>query len=172
MGRLRPDVAIFDIVLSDGNGIDVCRDVRARYPEVKCLLLTFRDDEEALLAAVMAGALGYLTKQIHGAGIAESIRRAAAGETLIDPKVTQQLLDRLRGPSQLGRTTGSAAGAGLSERERQVLDSVAAGATNTEIAAQLSITETAVRNQVSVIFAKLGMARRLQAAGYGARLPG
>ncbi len=169
VGRVRPDVAIFDVVLPDGSGIDVCRDVRARYPEVKCLLLTFHDDEEALLAAVMAGALGYLTKQIHGEGIVESIRRAVAGEMLTDPDVTRQLLDRLRS----ARTSGLGAGVndGLGHREKQILDAVAAGATNPEIGAQLSMSDAAVRSQVSVIFAKLGLARRVLAAAYGARLP-
>ena len=163
--RVQPDVAIFDIVLPDGNGIDVCREVRSRHPQIKCLLLTFHDDEEALLAAVMAGALGYLTKQIHGAGILESVRRAAAGESLIDPLATREMLDRLGGASQLGRSYGSGNVAGLNDREQQILDLVAAGATNTAIAAQLSVSEVAVRNSVSVIFAKLGLARRLAAAG-------
>lgn len=168
--RVRPDVAIFDVVLPDGSGIDVCRDVRAKHPEIKCLLLTFHDDEEALLAAVMAGALGYLTKQIHGAGILDSIRRAAAGQSLTDPAVTRRLLERLRGIPQLGRLTGSSGGAALSDRDRQILDQVADGATNTEIAAGLSLSEGAVRSQVAVIFAKLGLARRVQAAGYGSPL--
>ncbi|WP_375423395.1 response regulator [uncultured Friedmanniella sp.] len=175
---VRPDVAIFDVVLPDGSGIDVCRDVRARHPEINCLLLTFHDDEEALLASVMAGALGYLTKQIHGAGILHSIRRAARGETLTDPEATRRLLDRLRGVPSTGRPPSVDGGAGhasrsagLGERERQILDRVADGATNAEIATQLALTETAVRNQVAVIFAKLGLARRVQAAGRGSGQP-
>jgi two-component system response regulator DevR len=168
--RVRPDVAIFDVVLPDGSGIDVCREVRSRNPGVKCLLLTFHDDEEALLASVMAGALGYLTKQIHGAGLVESIRRAAAGHPLVDPEVARQMLQRLRG-SSTARPGGSGGGAGLNERERQVLDRVADGATNAEIAAALALTERSVRSQVAVIFAKLGLARRVQAAGYGLGRP-
>ena len=171
IARVRPDVAILDVVLPDGSGIEVCREVRSRHPEIKCLLLTFHDDEEALLAAAMAGALGYLTKQIHGAGILESIRRAATGQTLMDPLATRQLLERLGGSSRPGQPAGSGgAGAVLNERERQILDRIAEGATNAEIARRLSLTEGAVRNHVSVIFAKLGMARRVLAAGYGGRL--
>ncbi|WP_375431430.1 response regulator [uncultured Friedmanniella sp.] len=164
--RTRPDVAVFDIVLPDGNGIDICREVRSRHPEIKCLLLTFHDDEEAQLATLLAGALGHLTKQIHGAGIVESIRRAAAGHSVVDADAARGLLDRIGGANRLGRPYGSGANLlGLTDREQQILDLVAEGATNDIVAAQLSLPETAIRTSVSVIFAKLGLARRLQAAG-------
>lgn len=170
LAEVQPDVAIFDIVLPDGNGIDVCREVRSRYPRITCLLLTFHDDEEAQLAAVMAGAAGFLTKQIHGADILDRIRRAVAGESLLDPQATKALLDRLRGIGPSRIPGGSALVAGLTERERQVLDLVAQGRTNPEVARRLALAEETVRTLVAVIFAKLSLARRSQAAGPVGRL--
>lgn len=166
IGQVRPDVALLDIVLPDGNGIDVCREVRSRHPEVICLLLTFHDDDEALLAAVMAGAAGYVTKQVQGTGIAESIRRAASGESLMDPAVTRRLLQRLRSagePEPGPRLRTEAPVARLSTRERQVLDMVADGMTNSTIASELSVAEGTVRTIVSVLFSKLSLERRARA---------
>ncbi len=166
-----PQLALLDIGLPDGNGIDVGREIRSRYPHITCLMLTSHDDEEAHLAAVMAGAAGYLIKQIQGPTIVESIRRAAAGESLLDPVATGQLLDRLRG---IVRTNPADAswpqprtenqGSRLSEREQEILDLAIAGRTNREIAAQLSIAEDSITKQVSVIFTKLALERRVQAA--------
>lgn len=170
--EVHPDLALLDIGLPDGNGIDVGREIRSRYPDIICLMLTSHDDEEAHLAAVLAGAAGYLIKQIQGPTIVESIRRAAAGESLLDPVATGLLLDRLRGivrpvpapatwvPQPRSEGTGSR----LSEREQQILDLAVAGQTNREIADQLDLAEDTIARQVSVIFTKLSLERRVQAA--------
>lgn len=167
-----PDLALLDIGLPDGNGIDVGREIRSRYPDITCLMLTSHDDEEAHLAAVLAGAAGYLIKQIQGPEIVESIRRAAAGESLLDPVATGRLLDRLRGivgpdadpatspPGPRKNTKGSR----LSEREQQILDLAIAGRTNGDIADELDLPEDTITRQVSVIFTKLSLERRIQAA--------
>jgi two-component system response regulator DevR len=170
------DLALLDIGLPDGNGIDVGREIRSRHPSITCLMLTSHDDEEAHLAAVLAGASGYLIKQIEGPAIVESIRRAAAGESLLDPVATGQLLDRLRGIERPEQATATwlpqprpeprrkAPRSRLSEREQQVLDLAIAGRTNKEIADELTIPEDTVTRQVSVIFTKLSLERRVQAA--------
>lgn len=164
-----PDLALLDIGLPDGSGIDVGRAIRSRYPGVVCLMLTSHDDEEAHLAAVMAGAAGYLIKQIQGPTIVDSIRRAAAGETLLDPEATAQLLDRLRGSEPaaagpLNRGRAKAQGTRLSEREQTILDLAVAGRTDAEIAAGLKLAEDTVARLMSVIFTKLSLERRVQAA--------
>jgi two-component system response regulator DevR len=168
----RPDLALLDIGLPDGNGIDVGREIRSRYPHVICLMLTSHDEEEAHLAAVLAGAVGFVIKQIRGPEIIESIRRAAAGESLLDPAATGRLVDRLRGvvrpdPAPATRQPGSregTKGSRLSDREQQVLDLAVAGRTNREIAGELDVAEDTVARQVSVIFTKLSLERRVQAA--------
>ncbi|WP_375426298.1 response regulator [uncultured Friedmanniella sp.] len=168
----KPDLALLDIGLPDGNGIDVGREIRSRYPATTCLMLTSHDDEEAHLAAVLAGAAGYLIKQIQGPTIVESIRRAARGESLLDPVATGALLDRLRG---IVRPTPARAtwtppprterpGSRLSDREQLILDLAVAGRTNREIAAELDIADDTISRQVSVIFTKLSLERRVQAA--------
>ena len=161
---LRPDVAILDARLPDGSGIDVCRDVRSFDPTIKVLILTSYDDDEALFAAIMAGAAGYVLKQVRGSDLVDSVRRVAAGQSLLDPAVTEQVLARLRsGPRQDSRL------AGLSAQERRVLDCIAEGMSNREIGQRLSLAEKTVKNYVTSVLAKLGMQRRTQAALLAAR---
>ena len=161
----RPDVAVLDARLPDGSGIDVCREIRSAEPQIRCLILTSYDDNDALFAAVMAGAAGYLLKEIRGNSLVDSIRQVAAGKSLLDPAVTEQLLTRLRdGAPQDPRL------ASLSEREREVLGLITDGLTNKEIGEHLHLSEKTVKNYVSGLFAKLGMQRRTQAAVYGAEV--
>jgi two-component system response regulator DevR len=164
---LRPDVAVLDARLPDGSGIDVCRDVRSQEPGIRALILTSYDDEAALISAIMAGAAGYVLKQIRGRALVEGIRRVAAGESLLDPAVTARVLDRLRaGPRE------PAALRHLTEEERRVLGHIAAGMTNRQIADQMALSEKIVKNHVADLLAKLGMERRTQAAVYASRLFG
>jgi two-component system, NarL family, response regulator DevR len=160
-----PDVALLDARLPDGNGIDVCREIRSSHENVRCLILTSYDDDEALFAAVMAGASGYLLKQIRGNSLVEGIRQVAAGRSLLDPGVTEKLLDRLRNPVQPDPVAGS-----LTAREREILDLIADGCTNRQIGEQLFLAEKTVKNYVSAILTKLGMQRRTQAAVYVSHL--
>jgi DNA-binding NarL/FixJ family response regulator len=160
-----PDVALLDARLPDGSGIDVCREIRSSHENVRCLVLTSYDDDEALYAAVMAGASGYLLKQIGGNSLIDGIRQVAAGRSLLDPAVTQKLLDRLRHPVEPDPVAGS-----LTAREREILDLIADGCTNRQIGERLFIAEKTVKNYVSGLLTKLGMQRRTQAAVYGASL--
>jgi two-component system response regulator DevR len=160
-----PDVALLDARLPDGSGIDVCREIRSSQENVKCVILTSYDDDEALFAAVMAGASGYLLKQIGGNSLVEGIRQVAAGRSLLDPAVTQKLLDRLRNPVEPDPVAGS-----LTAREREILDLIADGYTNRQIGERLFLAEKTVKNYVSGLLTKLGMQRRTQAAVYGATL--
>jgi two-component system, NarL family, response regulator DevR len=162
-----PDVAILDARLPDGSGIDVCRNVRAANPDIRCLILTSYDDDEAVLSAVLAGAAGYVLKQIRASGLVDAIRSIAAGHSLLDPKVTDRVLDRLR--SRRGTDPRLA---GLSAQERRILDLIAQGMTNREIAAALFLAEQTVKNNVTSLLAKLGMQRRTQAAVFGAAVAG
>ncbi len=160
-----PDVALLDARLPDGSGIDVCREIRSRWPDVRCLILTSYDDDEALFAAVMAGASGYLLKQIGGTSLVDGIREVARGRSLIDPAVTGKLLERLRSPVPEDPVLAS-----LTTREREILDLIADGRTNRQIGEELFLAEKTVKNYVSGLLAKLGMQRRTQAAVYGAGL--
>jgi two-component system, NarL family, response regulator DevR len=160
-----PDVALLDARLPDGSGIDVCREIRSSQENVKCVILTSYDDDEALFAAVMAGASGYLLKQIGGNSLVEGIRQVAAGRSLLDPAVTQKLLDRLRNPVEPDPVVGS-----LTAREREILDLIADGYTNRQIGERLFLAEKTVKNYVSGLLTKLGMQRRTQAAVFGATL--
>ena len=160
-----PDVALLDARLPDGSGIDVCREIQSSYEHVRCLMLTSYDDDDALFAAVMAGASGYLLKQIGGNSLVEGIRQVAAGRSLLDPAVTQKLLDRLRHPVEPDPVAGS-----LTAREREILDLIAEGCTNRQIGERLFLAEKTVKNYVSGLLTKLGMQRRTQAAVYGATL--
>jgi DNA-binding NarL/FixJ family response regulator len=161
---LRPDVAILDARLPDGSGIDVCRDVRSADPSIACLILTSYDDDDELFAAIMAGAAGYVLKQLHGTDLVDAIRRVAAGQSLLDPAMTTRVLDRLReGPRRDPRL------ASLTEQERRVLDLVAEGLTNRQIGTRLGLAEKTVKNYVSSLLAKLGLASRTQAAIYATR---
>ena len=156
---------MLDARLPDGSGIDVCRDIRSSSPEIRCLILTSYDDNDALFAAVMAGAAGYLLKEIRGTSLVDAVRQVAAGKSLLDPGVTERLLTRLReGATQDARL------ASLSERE--VLTLITDGLTNREIGENLHLSEKTVKNYVSGLFAKLGMQRRTQAAVFGADVLG
>jgi two-component system response regulator DevR len=161
----RPDVALLDARLPDGSGIEVCREIRSSHLEVRCVILTSFDDEEALFAAVMAGASGYLLKQIRGFNLVDGIRQVAAGRSLVDPAVTRNLLERIRHPVE-----ANSPGGGLSDREREILSLIADGYTNRQIGKELFLAEKTVKNYVSALLAKLGMQRRTQAAVYGASL--
>ncbi|MCW2811918.1 MAG: DNA-binding response regulator [Friedmanniella sp.] len=160
-----PDVALLDARLPDGSGIDVCREIRSSHPEVRCLILTSYDDDEALFSAVMAGAAGYLLKQIRGSSLVDGIRQVAAGQSLLDPAVTHKLMDRLRHPVQEDPLVHS-----LTAREREILDLIAEGLTNRQIGERLFLAEKTVKNYVSNLLAKLGMQRRTQAAVFGSGL--
>ncbi len=161
----RPDVAILDARLPDGSGIDVCRDIRSSHPEVRCVILTSYDDNDAVFAAVMAGASGYLLKQIRGTSLVDAIRQVAAGGSLLDPVATARLLARLRDEAPHDPRLAS-----LTEREREILGLIAEGMTNREIGTRLFLAEKTVKNYVSALLAKLGMQRRTQAAVYGAEV--
>ena len=160
-----PDVAVLDVRLPDGDGVAVCRDIRARLPEVRCLMLTSFADDEALFDAIMAGASGYVLKQLKGADIVDAVRRVAAGESLLDADATQRVLDRLRHPPEEDEKLAS-----LTPQERRILELITDGLTNRQIAAEMFLAEKTVKNYVSNLLAKLGMERRTQAAVYGARL--
>ncbi len=162
---LRPDVALLDARLPDGSGVDVCRDIRSEFPEVHCIILTSYNDDEALFAAVMAGAAGYLLKQIGGRSLLDAIRVVAAGGSLMDPSVTGALLDRLRHP-----TTPDPRLSSLSLRDREILDLITEGLTNKQIGERLFLAEKTVKNYVSTLLFKLDMQRRTQAAVYGAEV--
>ncbi|MFF5288392.1 response regulator [Paractinoplanes globisporus] len=164
---LRPDVAVLDARLPDGNGIDVCRDVRAIDSTIKGLILTSYEDDEALFAAIMAGASGYVLKQIRGTDLVDAVRRVAGGQSLLDPAVTKRVLERIRNgveqPQEL---------AGLTDQERRILEFIAEGLTNREIAGRMFLAEKTVKNYVSSLLAKLGLERRTQAAVLATRLLG
>ncbi len=164
IGPSRPDVAVLDVRLPDGNGVEVCREVRSRHSEVQCLILTSFADDEALFQAIMAGASGYLLKQIKGPDIVDGIRRVARGQSLLDPSVTHRVLERLRSGSDDDRLEK------LTEQERRILELIAEGMTNRQIAQTVHLAEKTVKNYVSNMLSKLGMERRTQAAVYGARL--
>jgi two-component system response regulator DevR len=155
----RPDVAVLDVRLPDGSGIDVCRDIRSADPGIQCLMLTAYDDDEAIYAAVIAGAAGYVLKDIRGAGLVDSVRKIAAGRTLLDPTLTAKVVERMRGDA-----SGDSRLASLSTRERQIMALIADGLTNREIGLRLSLAEKTVKNYVSGLLSKLGLQRRTQAA--------
>ena len=164
LGRIAatlPDVAVLDVRLPDGSGIDLCREIRSAHPEVRCLMLTAYDDDRASSTAVLAGASGYVLKDIRGQGLLESIRAVAAGRSLLGPAVVRRVVEAAseRGPASIE----------LSLRERQVLDLIAQGMTNRQIGESLELAEKTVKNYVSGLLAKLGMERRTQAAVYGAQ---
>jgi DNA-binding NarL/FixJ family response regulator len=161
---VQPDVAILDVRLPDGDGIEVCRELRSM-SDIACLMLTSFSDDEALLQAVVAGASGYLLKQLRGTDIVDAVRRVAGGESLLDPTLTARVADRLRDPpaedARLARLTG---------QERRILVLIADGLTNRQIGAEMHLAEKTVKNYVSNLLAKLGMERRTQAAVFAARL--
>jgi DNA-binding NarL/FixJ family response regulator len=161
---LDPDVAVLDVRLESGDGISACREIRSRYPRTACLMLTSFSDDEALFQAIMAGASGYVLKQIRSADLVVAVRRVAAGEQLLDPALTAKVLARLRqGPEEDELI------ARLSSQERQVLALLAEGLTNRQIADRMYLAEKTVKNYVTSLLAKMGMARRTEAAVYAAR---
>ena len=164
---LRPDVAVLDARLPDGSGIEVCRSVRAVDPTINALILTSYDDDEALFAAIMAGASGYVLKEIRSSDLVAAVRHVAAGKSLIDPAMTATVLERIRsGPSAPDELSS------LTERERVLLGHIAEGLTNRQIAEQMFLAEKTVKNYVSSILAKLGLERRTQAAVLASKLLG
>ena len=164
---LRPDVAVLDARLPDGSGIEVCRTVRAVDPSINALILTSYDDDEALFAAIMAGAAGYVLKEIRGSDLVSAVRHVAAGKSLIDPAMTATVLERIRnGPGTPDEL------AALTEQERILLGHIAEGLTNRQIAEQMFLAEKTVKNYVSSILAKLGLERRTQAAVLASKLLG
>lgn len=163
-GRLRPDVVLMDIRLPDGTGIEACRMIRSAQPECRVVMLTAYADDEALVAAVMAGASGYLLKQTRGQDLVRAIEEAAAGRSLLDPAAAGRLLEAFR-----DLKSEHEAGERLTEQERRVLDLIAEGKTNREIGEALHLTEKTVKNYVSSILSKLQMKRRAEAAAYAAR---
>jgi two-component system, NarL family, response regulator DevR len=162
---LRVDVAILDARLGDGSGIDVCREIRSRDESVRAIILTSYDDDDALFAAIMAGAAGYVLKQIQGTDLVDGIRRVAAGQSLLDPAVIARVLQRLREGSRPPDEL-----AALTEQERKILACIAEGMTNRQIGERLFLAEKTVKNYVSSLLAKLGLERRTQAAVLATRL--
>ncbi|MDA8073287.1 MAG: response regulator transcription factor [Actinomycetota bacterium] len=165
VAQSRPDVAVLDVRLPDGDGVEVCREIRSAYPEVACLMLTSFADDEALAHAIMAGASGYVLKEIRGNDLVASVRAVAGGRSLVDAATTQRVLGQLRRQaaerSALSQLTG---------RELDILALIAEGKTNRQIGAELYLAEKTVKNYVSNLLAKLDMGRRAEAAAYAARL--
>jgi two-component system, NarL family, response regulator DevR len=161
----QPDVAVLDVRLPDGDGVEVCRDLRSAMPELKCLMLTSYADDEALFSAILAGASGYVLKQIKGSDLVSAVRRVAAGESLLDPALTRQVMERLRGENVEDERL-----ARLTAQERNILELIAVGKTNRQIADELYLAEKTVKNYVSNLLSKMGFARRTEAAVYAAVL--
>ncbi len=166
---LRPDVALLDVRLPDGDGITVCRELRARMPDLACLMLTSFDDDDALLDAVMAGAAGYVLKQIKGSDLVAAVRTVASGQSMLDPATTARLMSTLRGED--GGAEGDPRIAALSPREREILVLIGEGLTNRDIGKRLYLAEKTVKNHISRLLAKLGVERRVQAAVLVTRSP-
>ena len=165
LGRVsatRPDVVVLDVRLPDGSGVDVCRAIRSEHPDIACLMLTAYDDDEASEAAVLAGAAGYVLKDIRGKNLIDGIRLVAGGGSLITRSVSERVVSRLAPAEAQG-------GPELTLRERQVLDLIGAGLTNRQIGERLELAEKTVKNYVSGLLAKLGLERRTQAAGYAVK---
>ncbi|MCG8920872.1 response regulator transcription factor [Lentzea sp. CC55] len=156
-GRTTPDVAVVDVQLPDGSGVDLCRELRDL--GIRCLVLTAFDDEEALVGAIMAGASGYLLKQVRGQDVVTAVREVAAGRSLLDPATTSRVLERMRNPAPVG----------LTDQEQRVLELIGEGLTNRQIGERLFLAEKTVKNYVTSVLSKLGMERRTQAAAWVAK---
>lgn len=163
---LRPQVAVLDGRLPDGTGVEVCREVRSVDPSIAVLVLTAYDDDDALFAAIMAGASGYVLKQVSGGDLVSTIRRVAAGQSMLDPAITARVLARVRGGPTKGPLTKH-----LTPKEEQILELVGEGLTNRQIAERLALAEKTVKNYVSILLGKLGVESRTQAAVLAARRP-
>jgi two-component system, NarL family, response regulator DevR len=159
----RPDVAVLDVRLPDGSGVEVCREIRSSMG-IPCLMLTSHADDEALFNAIVAGASGYVLKDIRGNDLINAVRQVAGGKSLLDPSMTARVLERLRNPEPAERRT-----AGLSEQEQRILELIGEGLTNRQIGERMHLAEKTVKNYVSSMLAKLGMERRTQAAAYVVR---
>ena len=166
IAALRPDVAVLDVRLPDGDGVMVCREIRSLMPEVACLMLTSFSDDEALFDSIMAGAAGYVLKHIHGADLVGAVRTVASGQSMLSPRAASQVMATLR---DVGKRDPLA---GLSEQESRILELIGEGLTNREIGDRVFLAEKTVKNYISTLFAKLGMERRTQAAAYAARVFG
>jgi DNA-binding NarL/FixJ family response regulator len=162
---LKPDVAILDIRLPDGDGVTVCREIRSTMPQLACLMLTSFPDDDALFDAIMAGAAGYVLKQIRGTDLVGAVRTVASGQSLLDPEAASRVMRRMR-----DQATTPDPLAGLTEQERRILALIGEGLTNRQIGDRLFLAEKTVKNYVSALFAKLGMQRRAQAAAYATRV--
>jgi len=161
----QPDVAVLDVRLPDGNGVEVCREIRSLFPHIHVLMLTSYADDEALFNSIMAGASGYVLKEIRGTDLISAIRQVAAGNSLLDPSVTKQVLERLRNGNKANDELS-----GLTEQEKTILMLIGEGMTNRQIGEKMHLAEKTIKNYVSGLLAKLGMERRTQAAAYVARL--
>ncbi len=165
VGYHTPDVVVMDVRLPDGTGVEACREIRSRWPDVKVLMLTSYADEEALVSSIMAGASGYVLKRIDSGDLVDAVRRVGNGESLLDPNLTDRLFARIRGDEPDDPLL-----ARLSPQERKILDLIAEGKTNRQIAEELFLAEKTVKNYVSNLLSKLEMSRRSEAAAYAARL--
>jgi DNA-binding NarL/FixJ family response regulator len=165
VGYDTPDVVVADVRLPDGSGVEACREIKSRWPEIQVLMLTSFADDEALFASILAGASGYVLKQIKSDELVQSIRKVGAGESLLDPTLTERVFRRIRGDEPDDPLLAK-----LSAQERRILDLIAEGLTNREIAERMFLAEKTVKNYVSNMLAKLGMSRRSEAAAYAARL--
>lgn len=161
----RPDVAVLDVRLPDGSGVEVCREIRSTLPSVGCLMLTSFSDDEALFDSIMAGASGYVLKDIKGQDLVNAVRSVARGKSLLDPAAAARVMERLRAGSVQDQALAS-----LSDQERRVLELIGEGMTNRQIAENLHLAEKTVKNYVSSLLAKLGMERRTQAAAFVVRM--
>ncbi|MGQ4515407.1 response regulator [Streptomyces sp. DW26H14] len=160
---LRPDVAVLDVRLPDGDGVTVCRELRSRMPSLACLMLTSFDDDDALLDAIMAGASGYVLKNLKGSELLSAVRTVASGRSMLDPSTTGRLMSSLRGEGEDAHAEPEAL-ASLTPREREILDLIGEGLTNAQIGERLFLSEKTVKNNISRLLAKLGVERRIQAA--------
>jgi DNA-binding NarL/FixJ family response regulator len=165
VGYDSPDVVVLDVRLPDGSGVEACREIRSRFPEVKVLMLTSFADEEALMAAILAGASGYVLKRVKSDDLVENIRRVGLGESLLDPMMTERLFERLRNGPRDDPLLSK-----LTQQELVIVEHIAAGKTNKQIADEMFLAEKTVKNYVSNLLTKMGMSRRSEAAAYVARI--
>ncbi len=165
IGATRPDVAVLDVALPDGSGVEVCRDIRVAHPQIGCLMLTSYADDDAMFQSVLAGAAGFVLKQVRGTDLVTAVRRVANGDSLLDPTMTRNLFERIRNPV----ATEDPRLASLTKLERSILDLVAEGKTNAQIGADLHLAEKTVKNYMSSILMKLGMSRRTEAAVFAVK---
>jgi two-component system response regulator DevR len=163
IGTTQPRVAVLDVRLPDGNGVEVCREVRSSYPNVACLMLTSFADDEALFDAIMAGASGYVLKEVRGTELVNDVRRVAGGHSLLDPALTERIIKRIKNRKDEDKASR------LTSQEQRILDHIAEGLTNRQIAAAMYLSEKTVKNYVSNLLSKLGMSRRTEAAVYAVR---